>query len=98
VIITDEMREAALKGFILSRKEHGPDEFTRDLHGLRSALDALSAMPEPGCEWALDDDGNYSTGCGQAFVIEWGDLDENGYKYCPTCGRKIHYTPKEAKE
>jgi hypothetical protein len=89
VKITEEMREAAYEAFWKNYINIGPSESLRM---------ALAAMPEPGCEWALDDDGNYSTGCGQAFVIEWGDLGENGYKYCPTCGGKIHYTPKEAKE
>lgn len=47
--------------------------------------------PEPECEWKLEDaEGNlYATGCENRQLIFEGTPEENGYKYCPYCGRKI---------
>lgn len=45
------------------------------------------------CLWIWDDDGFYSTECGQTFWFNTGDIKENKFKFCPYCGGKI----KEAK-
>ena len=43
------------------------------------------------CEWHLEDaEGNlYATECENRQLIFEGTPKENGYRYCPYCGRKI---------
>lgn len=31
----------------------------------------------------------FSTGCGRAFILNDGSLEENGFVFCPFCGRNI---------
>lgn len=47
--------------------------------------------PEPECEWKLEDaEGNlYATGCENRQLIFEGTPEENGYTYCPYCGKRI---------
>jgi len=45
------------------------------------------------CDWEEDDE-SYSTDCGQWFYFEYDGPEENGFKYCPYCGREL----KEIKE
>lgn len=42
------------------------------------------------CEWTADDEGNYSTACGNR--LELGDGLPSNFKYCPYCGNKIKDT------
>lgn len=46
---------------------------------------------ESECEWKLEDSESnlYVTGCENRQLIFEGTTEENGYKYCPYCGRKI---------
>lgn len=46
---------------------------------------------EQSCEWKLEDlESNlYVTGCENRQLIFEGTPEENGYKYCNYCGRKI---------
>ena len=41
------------------------------------------------CAWTEDADGNWHTGCQQIHVFISGTPQENGYVFCPYCGRKI---------
>ena len=43
------------------------------------------------CEWKLEDEeaNLYLTGCQQRQLIFDGTPKENGYRYCPYCGKKI---------
>ena len=43
------------------------------------------------CEWNLEDEeaNLYLTGCQQRQLIFEGTPKENGYRYCPYCGKKI---------
>lgn len=43
------------------------------------------------CEWKLEDSESnlYVTECVNRHLIFEGTPEENGYKYCPYCGRKI---------
>jgi len=43
------------------------------------------------CRWSLtSDDWNvYSTDCDHDFQIMEGDIAENGFKFCPYCGKPI---------
>lgn len=38
------------------------------------------------CEWREDWEGNWETGCDEAFVFIAGGPAENGMVYCPYCG------------
>jgi len=40
------------------------------------------------CKWTYDDE-HYVTECGEDFSFCDGDVEENGYVFCPGCGRKI---------
>ena len=43
------------------------------------------------CEWKFEDEeaNLYLTGCQQRQLIFDGTPKENGYRYCPYCGKKI---------
>ena len=43
------------------------------------------------CTWSEDDDGNWSSSCGNAWSMEAGTPQENGYAYCPNCGAQIEH-------
>lgn len=46
---------------------------------------------EQSCEWKIEDSESnlYVTECENRQLIFEGTPEENGYKYCPYCGRKI---------
>ena len=43
------------------------------------------------CKWKFEDeeDNLYLTGCQQRQLLFEGTPKENGYRYCPYCGKKI---------
>ena len=42
------------------------------------------------CKWKLEEEGNlYVTECENRHIVFDGTPEENGYRYCPYCGRKI---------
>lgn len=41
------------------------------------------------CVWKWNNDGFWATACGYAQEFSAGDIKENGYKFCPSCGKKI---------
>lgn len=41
----------------------------------------------PTCRWAQDENVCYHTDCNHAFQFDDGTAYENGFKYCPFCGR-----------
>jgi hypothetical protein len=42
------------------------------------------------CVWKFDDNNStWDTSCKTSIWLEDGDLEENGYKYCPRCGKNI---------
>lgn len=46
-----------------------------------------------GCEWKQDEETNWQTGCGNAFVfIDSGPI-ENGMKFCCYCGLSLDELP-----
>ena len=61
-----------------------------DIDGIPTAYDTDKVV-EQSCEWNLEDvESNlYVTGCENRELIFEGTPEENGYKYCPYCGRKI---------
>lgn len=61
--------------------------------GMNRAIEIVKGecATEQSCEWKLEDlESNlYVTGCENRQLIFEGTPEENGYKYCPYCGRKI---------
>ena len=41
------------------------------------------------CEWTEDCNGNWDTGCGNAFCLETGSPADNGMLFCCYCGEKL---------
>lgn len=51
-----------------------------------------------GCEWKADEEGVWTTGCCQAFVLEDGGPIENSMKFCCYCGLILDELPYEEPE
>lgn len=47
------------------------------------------------CAWTEDDDGNWHTACENMHVFFYGGPAENGYWFCPYCGRRIQQVKAE---
>jgi hypothetical protein len=45
------------------------------------------------CVWEEDEGGNWWTSCGNAFIFEDEGPVENGFRYCPYCGRLLWEQP-----
>lgn len=45
--------------------------------------------PANACHWAADDDENWETSCHEMFVFAEAGPIENGFRWCPYCGRTI---------
>ena len=60
----------------------------KTMHELFDGSDADSL---PSCEWIRDpdDDSFWTTGCGDMFVLNEGTPTENGFLYCPYCGKPL---------
>ena len=60
---------------------------------LKEAIEIVKGecATEQSCEWKLEDveQNLYVTECVNRHLIFEGTPEENGYKYCPYCGRKI---------
>ena len=41
------------------------------------------------CTWIENEDGVYETNCDNMFVFNDGGPVENGFRYCPYCGREL---------
>ena len=41
------------------------------------------------CHWTPDDDGIWEANCGGTFIFESDGPTENGFNFCPFCGKKI---------
>lgn len=55
------------------------------------------------CEWGIiedgrDDDRDWATGCGEEIILAAGTPEENDYKFCPCCGKRIHVRAQAATE
>ena len=56
-------------------------------------------MTEPTtCDWSDDEDGNWSTDCGQMFWFDTGGPKENGFRFCPYCGASLRAETQEEEE
>jgi hypothetical protein len=63
---------------------------------LRARLSSSPPAPLPTempniCEWRYDgrEDDYWTTTCGLDWCLEAGTPKENGYRYCPQCGKPI---------
>ena len=45
------------------------------------------------CEWSGNVDGFYDTACGNAHEFITDGPTENGYRYCPYCGKTLTVPP-----
>ncbi len=43
----------------------------------------------PYCTWHEDDDGHWHTDCKQMFTLFDGTPVENGFGFCPYCGKEL---------
>ena len=64
--------------------------------GRRAALEravnaeaAWAGEPRHACEWCVDEDGVWYTGCGHAWQFENGGPAENDTKWCQYCGGRL---------
>lgn len=62
--------------------------------GNAKALRARLAQPEQEpvdtCTWTHDDDeGSWDAECGERWSITEGTPEENNFRFCPGCGRKV---------
>lgn len=49
---------------------------------------AIAGNPPKSCEWKLQGM-VYEADCGLQYQFNEGDLEFNGFIYCPSCGKKI---------
>ncbi len=41
------------------------------------------------CEWTPDGDDTWDTNCRKLFTFTDGNVADNGFEFCPFCGRPI---------
>lgn len=41
------------------------------------------------CTWTSDDDGLWTTDCGNAYSFVWDGPEDNGQKFCGYCGKRL---------
>lgn len=46
--------------------------------------------PDSRCDWTVDEDGVWQTGCEHAFQFNDDGPKENHFKFCPYCGSHLH--------
>ena len=65
------------------------------LERTKKAEAAWAGEPRHACEWCVDDDGVWYTGCGHAWQFENGGPKENSVRWCQYCGGRLAAQPKE---
>jgi len=45
------------------------------------------------CTWKSDEEGNWTTSCGELYCIIEGTPEENKMKFCCFCGRSLKQIP-----
>lgn len=66
----------------LPTKTHAPKQVLQHLRNAMSVYDQL-------CDWTDEDEGIWSTECGQMFCCYEGTPAENGFVFCCYCGERI---------
>lgn len=61
-----------------------------------SKLEQLLAYATETCQWTFDEThGKYDTQCGEAMQFTVDGPTENGFRWCPYCGRLIEVKTDE---
>jgi len=45
------------------------------------------------CDWQQEEDGQWETDCRKIFEFTVGGPSDNGFKFCPYCGKLLTWTP-----
>lgn len=56
---------------------------------------AIAEREQEHCEWTPEDEGSewYSATCGMSFIFNDDGPAENGFNFCPKCGKKLKEIP-----
>jgi hypothetical protein len=62
-----------------------------------AALKVWNTRPTPApvvevtekCTWTEDEDGAYDGTCGVRWNFDGGNVEQNGVKFCPSCGKSV---------
>jgi hypothetical protein len=52
-------------------------------------FDQMEAAKSSDCSWAVDENGIWSSACGNTFQFETEGPRENRFRLCPYCGKGI---------
>ena len=94
--IIEKLKEEKMSYF-LTIANTGDEKLDCAYEQVGDALDKAIEIVKQGvvaddvCKWKLEDEeaNLYLTGCQQRQLIFEGTPKENGYRYCPYCGKKI---------
>jgi len=64
-------------------REHQPHQQRRSA-AISDTLDGIVR-----CVWCVDNDGVWNTDCGQVHVFIDGTPGQNGFGFCPYCGKPM---------
>lgn len=66
---------------------HGLDKSVEDAD--RKVVEAYAQLEvNRPCKWS-ETEGGHDTGCGQTFLFTTDGVKENGFRFCPYCGKAI---------
>ena len=66
------------------------DKMFETIKALRERLSQPEQEPVDTCTWTHDDDeGSWDAECGERWSITEGTPEENNFRFCPGCGRKV---------
>lgn len=55
----------------------------------KTEIEILKIQLNRTCEWVVDKDGMFDTGCKNRFEFMEGGPEENRFNHCPYCGGKL---------
>lgn len=62
---------------------------------LMAALVKNRTTDSPQCDWKSDEDGYWETSCQRFMCFEYAPPNEQGYKFCHSCGKPINFIEYE---
>ena len=72
------------------------DKIKIQLSELQEKYDELEQQIKGNCKWKYDEYYNmYETDCEHAFIFIEGRKSDNGFLFCPYCGKKIEEVLKQ---
>lgn len=82
-----------------------PEYVEHRINALNGAICIVKEVAEESendrCKWYYrysDEENIFDTDCGEGFYFESGGVGEDGFKYCPYCGRLIKVMDDEQDE